>query len=182
MKPGAAEVNEIFANLRRAKKDTPQRLARDIKRLRNLQDRELSEKTREVLRSAAQDIGDRIARVAGQLSGTFIREVNRPRRTELQKHFIKAHDLLCREKGGAFPTYGAVLRKLYAMLPENCLPNDAIRRLRRLNKKLFLPMSGQRGRPRKIGTKNRPHKATISATRSVICSRRDHDRLRANRN
>jgi hypothetical protein len=131
------------------RRDTPERLARDIKRWRNLWDRPLSEKTRELLRWTAQNIVERLARHAGQLPGAFLREFNSPRHTDLQKHFIKAHDLLCRENGGALPTYGAVLRKLYVMLPEDCVPNDGVRRLRRMNEKLLLPMSGQRGRPRK---------------------------------
>jgi hypothetical protein len=121
----------------------PQLLERDVKGLRNLLDRPLSEETREILRGAVQDFGKRITRLAGQL-----------RRTDLEKHFIKAHDSLCREKDGTLPTYGEVLRKLYVMLPEDCVPNDGIRRLRRMNKKLLLPMSGQRGRPKKARTKS----------------------------
>ena len=124
-----------------------QRLARDIKRLRNLQDRNLSEKTREVLQWSAQNIGERLARMAGEVRGGFIREVNRPRRTDSQRQFIKAHDMLCRENGGAWPTYGAVHRKLVELLPRDCVVS--IRTLRRINETLRLPMSGKVGRPKK---------------------------------
>ena len=124
-----------------------QRLARDIKRLRNLQDRDLSDKTRDVLRWSAQNIGERLARMAGEVPGDFIRKVNRPRRTDSQRYFIKAHDILCRENNGALPTYGAVHRKLVELLPRDCVVSE--RSLKRMNKTLYLPMSGKVGRPKK---------------------------------
>ena len=175
-----AELDEIVAEakvrLRAAREDTPRRIARDVKRIWNLQGRVQNQANVEVIRETKENVIRRLGRLlflshaltAVQKLQQLTQELQRPYRTVLQKRFAKAHDALCRENHGKLPSYGAVARRLEteglnkssgkkSRKKKRCEEdyfNDFVRNLKRVNKVMRLPMP-RRGRPKNV-TKKRP--------------------------
>lgn len=154
------ELKEILAKARLASEDTPQRVARDIKRLhrmREIQSKErLHRETVKVLDSAEHNIDERLVRIKYDYDklADMVQELERPYRTDNQKHFAKAHDALCRENKGELPSYQAVWEKMRKIFSSDSVPDK--RTLRRMNETaLHLPMSDKKGRPKKGDKKQR---------------------------